>query len=60
MVSSILSGFVEKDLLGVTQKDKSIDAKEGKKIMDYCPYCGGPLDPDGVYYVCPQCGMDLD
>lgn len=25
-----------------------------------CPYCGGVLDDDGVYYICPQCGTDLD
>lgn len=30
-------------------------------MMRYnCPYCGYVLDADGVYYICPQCGMDLD
>lgn len=30
-------------------------------MMRYdCPYCGCVLDDDGVYYICPQCGMDLD
>lgn len=30
-------------------------------MMRYdCPYCGCVLDDDDVYYICPQCGMDLD
>lgn len=25
-----------------------------------CPYCGCRLDDELEWYVCPQCGMELD
>ncbi len=29
-------------------------------MLDECPYCGQPLDPDTDYRECPHCGRDLN